>query len=100
MTLNLVSGHVCRRDCFVVTHQIFEDDDEGRGRFAPLHPGVAPSLSGVRHAHYFLPAQTSCAIPWRANTRSTAPTTSETEIRFIQRKSIGHSRRKQGLHST
>jgi len=51
-------------------------------------------------ALYFLPAQTSCAIPWPANTRSTASTTSETEIRFIQRKSIGHSRRKQGLHST
>jgi len=38
--------------------------------------------------------------PCPLNTRSTASTTSETEIRFIQRKSIGHSRKKQGLHST
>jgi hypothetical protein len=59
-----------------------------------------PSLSRVRQTHYVLPAHTSRGIPWPANTRSTASTTSETEIRFIQRKSIGHSRRKQGLHST
>jgi hypothetical protein len=39
-------------------------------------------------------------IPCLAITRSTASTTSATVIRFIQRKSIGHSLKKHGLHST
>jgi hypothetical protein len=34
------------------------------------------------------------------NARSTADTVSSTDTAFIQRKSRGHSRRKQGLHST
>ena len=37
---------------------------------------------------------------WRANTLSTAFTTSATVIRFMHRKSMGHCLKKQGLHST
>ena len=67
-----------------------------RCRPLPVHGVLARSrpFPPVATLHPFL------TIPCLLNTCSTASTTSETVIRFIQRKSTGHSLKKQGLHST
>ena len=95
------TGMKTRSDLGTVSVPCFTtDSSRGRGK-SQLHatrilvhgvPARSRSFPLVPHAR----GSTALSLI----TRSTASTTSETEIRFIQRKSIGQFLKKQGLHST